>query len=88
MKLSYNRPLKPSVYVKKIAVLPPNLAGLKLLNAQDKVFAHHELLQRQQQNPKLLDGLVQDMFGNWVEGSFCNIFLSIKPSKSMVYPKH
>ena len=30
----------------KIAVLPPNLAGLKLLNAQDKVFAHHELLKK------------------------------------------
>ncbi|WP_315040821.1 aminotransferase class IV [Faucicola mancuniensis] len=70
----------------KIAVLPPNLAGLKLLNAQDKVFAHHELLQRQQQNPKLLDGLVQDMFGNWVEGSFCNIFYQLNHQNQWFTP--
>ena len=61
----------------QIACLPKPLAGLKLLNAQDKVMASHELWQHQTQNAQMIDGLVQDVMGHWVEGTFCNVFYQL-----------
>lgn len=61
----------------QIACLPKPLAGLKLLNAQDKVMASHELWQHQTQNAQMIDGLVQDVMGYWVEGTFCNVFYQL-----------
>ena len=61
----------------QIACLPKPLVGLKLLNAQDKVMASHELWQNQTQNVQIIDGLVQDVMGHWVEGTFCNVFYQL-----------
>ena len=61
----------------QIACLPKPLVGLKLLNAQDKVMASHELWQHQTQNVQMIDGLVQDVMGHWVEGTFCNVFYQL-----------
>lgn len=61
----------------QIACLPKPLVGLKLLNAQDKVMASHELWQHQTQNAQMIDGLVQDVMGHWVEGTFCNVFYQL-----------
>ena len=61
----------------QIACLPKPLAGLKLLNAQDKVMTSHELWQHQTQNAQMIDGLVQDVMGHWVEGTFCNVFYQL-----------
>ena len=61
----------------QIACLPKPLVGLKLLNAQDKVMASHELWQHQTQDAQMIDGLVQDVMGHWVEGTFCNVFYQI-----------
>ena len=61
----------------QIACLPKPLVGLKLLNAQDKVMASHELWQHQTQNAHMMDGLVQDVMGYWVEGTFCNVFYQL-----------
>ena len=59
------------------ACLPKPLVGLKLLNAQDKVMASHELWQHQTQDAQMIDGLVQDVMGHWVEGTFCNVFYQL-----------
>ena len=66
----------------QIACLPKPLVGLKLLNAQDKVMASHELWQHQTQDAQMIDaqmidGLVQDVMGHWVEGTFCNVFYQL-----------
>jgi len=63
--------------MQQIACLPKPLVGLKLLNAQDKVMASHELWQHQTQNAQMIDGLVQDVMGHWVEGTFCNVFYQL-----------
>ncbi|MBW4009896.1 branched-chain amino acid aminotransferase [Moraxella osloensis] len=68
----------------QIACLPKPLVGLKLLNAQDKVMASHELWQHQTQNAQMIDGLVQDVMGHWVEGTFCNVFYQLN-NKDMWY---
>lgn len=61
----------------QIACLPKPLVGLKLLNAQDKVMASHELWHHQTQNAQMIDGLVQNVMGHWVEGTFCNVFYQL-----------
>ncbi len=63
--------------MQQIACLPKPLVGLKLLNAQDKVMASHELWQHQTQHAQMIDGLVQDVMGHWVEGTFCNVFYQL-----------
>ncbi|MFW2177329.1 MULTISPECIES: aminotransferase class IV [unclassified Moraxella] len=70
----------------QIACLPKPLAGLKLLNAQDKVLASRELLTYQinaqdsqrTSNLPIIEGLVKNVMGEWVEGTFCNIFYQLK----------
>ena len=70
----------------QIACLPPPLSGLKLLNAQDKVLASRELWQRQTSEATLIEGLVQDISGNWVEGTFCNFFYQLNGNKTWYTP--
>ena len=80
----------------QIAGLPRPLTGLKLLNAQDKVLASHELMLYQPQlnhnnanvekTLPLVEGLVQDVFGNWVEGTYCNLFYQCKNDASWYTP--
>ena len=40
-------------------------------------MASHELWQHQTQNAQMIDGLVQDVMGYWVEGTFCNVFYQL-----------
>lgn len=70
----------------QIACLPKPLAGLKLLNAQDKVMASHELWQHQTQQPQLIEGLVQDVMDHWVEGTFCNVFYQLAEDSTWYTP--
>lgn len=70
----------------QIACLPKPLAGLKLLNAQDKVMASHELWHYQTQQPQIIEGLVQDVLGNWVEGTFCNVFYQLGEDSTWYTP--
>ncbi len=62
----------------QISSLPMPLAGLKLLNAQDKVLASHELYQHQQlHHLPMTEGLVQNLQGEWVEGTISNVFYQL-----------
>ena len=63
----------------QLASLPQPLAGLKSLNRLDGVMIAGELQRHKQQNPELVEGLVADMGGNWVEGVMSNIFYQLKP---------
>lgn len=82
--------IQPTAYAicltQKIALQPPPLAGLKLLNAQDKALAHAELLQHQGKNQTIVEGLVQDMADNWVEGTFCNVFYQLNKQNQWFTP--
>ena len=63
----------------QLASLPQPLAGLKSLNRLDGVMIAGELQRHKQQNPELVEGLVADMSGNWVEGVMSNVFYQLKP---------
>lgn len=63
----------------QLASLPQPLAGLKSLNRLDGVMIAGELQRHKQQNPELVEGLVADMGGNWVEGVMSNVFYQLKP---------
>ena len=63
----------------QLASWPQPLAGLKSLNRLDGVMIAGELQRHKQQNPKLAEGLVSDMNGNWVEGVMSNFFYRLKP---------
>ena len=63
----------------QLASLPEPLAGLKSLNRLDGVMIAGELQRHKQQNPELVEGLVADMGGNWVEGVMSNVFYQLKP---------
>ena len=63
----------------QLASLPEPLAGLKSLNRLDGVMIAGELQRHKQQNPELVEGLVADMSGNWVEGVMSNVFYQLKP---------
>lgn len=62
----------------QLASLPQPLAGLKSLNRLDGVMIAGELQRHKQQNPELVEGLVADMGGNWVEGVMSNVFYQLK----------
>jgi len=63
----------------QLASLPEPLVGLKSLNRLDGVMIAGELQRNKQQNPELVEGLVADMSGNWVEGVMSNVFYQLKP---------
>lgn len=75
-------PVQPAIHAtcltQQIACLPAPIAGLKLLNAQDKVMASAALLATQQRHTMIGEGLVQDVLGNWVEGTISNVFYQLK----------
>ena len=75
--------LQPPIIAKtlqsQLASWPQPLAGLKSLNRLDGVMIASELQRHKQQNPKLAEGLVSDMNGNWVEGVMSNFFYRLKP---------
>ncbi len=61
----------------QIACLPKNLVGLKSLNCLDSVLVAGELEQAKKHNPKLVEGLVADISGDWVEGVISNVFYQL-----------
>lgn len=66
----------------KIACVPPMLAGLKTLNRLDNVLAAGELQQlniaQQTANATTFgEGLVQDINGDWIEGTMSNVFYQL-----------
>ena len=67
----------------QLASLPEPLAGLKSLNRLDGVMIAGELQRHKQQNPELVEGLVADMSGNWVEGVMSNVFYQLKPKPDL-----
>lgn len=76
-QLYYQPPANVVCLTQQIACLPQPLAGLKLLNAQDKVLAATALIGYQAKLPNVFDGLVQDVMGRWVEGTFCNLIYQL-----------
>lgn len=85
-QITIQSPASAVCLTQQIACLPKPLMGLKLLNAQDKALAHAELLRHQRQNPQLSEGLVQDVMGNWVEGTFCNVFYQLNHENQWFTP--
>ena len=72
----------------QIGCLPHNLVGLKTLNRLDNVMAAAELEQKKtaltaieaaKKQPKfaVTEGLVQDVSGQWVEGTMSNVFYQL-----------
>lgn len=61
----------------QIACLPKPLVGLKSLNRLDSVLVAGELERHKQTQPTLVEGLVQDVMGNWVEGVVSNVFYQL-----------
>ena len=72
-------PISAKCLQSQLASLPEPLAGLKSLNRLDGVMIAGELQRHKQQNPELVEGLVADMSGNWVEGVMSNVFYQLKP---------
>ncbi len=62
----------------QIGCLPKPLVGLKSLNRLDNVLVAGEFEQARQQNPRLIEGLVADITGDWVEGVMSNVFYQLK----------
>lgn len=52
----------------------PQLSGLKLIGCPEQVLIHAELLQRQQQDNRITDGLVANVHGTWVSSTMANVF--------------
>ncbi len=61
----------------QIACLPKNLVGLKSLNRLDSVLVAGELEQAKKDNARLIEGLVADISGDWVEGVISNVFYQL-----------
>lgn len=49
-------------------------------------MASHELWHYQTQQPQIIEGLVQDVLGNWVEGTFCNVFYQLGEDSTWYTP--
>ena len=78
----------------QLACLPPTLAGLKTLNRLDNVLASGELqaLKNHQENvltdtALIVEGLVRDMGGSWVEGTMSNVFYQLSEVKDSATAK-
>ncbi len=61
----------------QLAHLPQPLVGLKSLNCLDNVLIAGELEQAKANNPYLVEGLVTDVTGQWVEGVMSNVFYQL-----------
>ncbi len=72
-----NLPQQAICLQSQIACLPKNLVGLKSLNRLDSVLVAGELEQAKKYNPKLVEGLVADISGDWVEGVISNVFYQL-----------
>lgn len=65
----------------QLAQLPKPLAGIKSLNGLDNVMAAGELQALKVNQPQLIEGLVRDLTGNWVEGVMSNMFYQLNNDK-------
>ncbi|MBS9779817.1 MAG: aminotransferase class IV [Moraxellaceae bacterium] len=70
----------------QIACLPKPLVGLKSLNRLDSVLVAGELEQAKKENAKLIEGLVSDISGDWVEGVISNVFYQLNHSNEWHTP--
>lgn len=61
----------------QLAQLPKLLAGVKSLNCLDNVLAAGELQRFKTAQPNLVEGLVRDLNGHWVEGVMSNVFYQL-----------
>ncbi len=61
----------------QIACLPKTLVGLKSLNRLDSVLVAGELEQAKKHNAQIIEGLVADISGDWVEGVISNVFYQL-----------
>jgi len=61
----------------QLAQFPKPLAGIKSLNGLDNVMAAGELQKLKSAQPNLVEGLVRDLTGNWVEGVMSNVFYQL-----------
>ena len=68
----------------QIACLPKPLVGLKSLNRLDSVLVTGELERHRQKQSTLVEGLVQDVMGNWVEGVMSNVFYQLAEPISQI----
>ncbi len=55
----------------------PWLSGLKLIGCPEQVLIHAELLERQQLDDSITDGLVSNVHGQWVCGTMGNMFYQL-----------
>ncbi len=79
-------PIAVACLTSKIACVPQMLAGLKTLNRLDNVLAAGELhqlniAQKNTNMPTFGEGLVQDINGDWVEGTMSNVFYQLGDNK-------
>ncbi len=72
-----NPPQQAICLQSQIACLPKPLVGLKSLNRLDSVLVAGELEQAKKDNAKLIEGLVSDVTGDWVEGVISNVFYQL-----------
>lgn len=83
---SINIPIQPFgeaiCLTAQLAQLPKPLAGVKSLNCLDNVLAAGELQRFKLAQPNLVEGLVRDLNGNWVEGVMSNVFYQLADDNS------
>ncbi|UNU74192.1 aminotransferase class IV [Moraxella nasovis] len=61
----------------KIGIRPSRFYGVKLISCHEHVFIHHELLQAQAAQDKIIEGLVQNTAGEWICGVSSNVFYQL-----------
>lgn len=68
--------------VSQISCLPAPLVGLKSLNRLDSVMVARELETAKTHYPHIVEGLVSDVTGNWIEGVMSNFFYQLREPNS------
>lgn len=62
----------------KLGHRSPLLSGLKLIGCPEQVLIHAELLDRQQQDAGITDGLVANVHGEWISSTMANVFYELE----------
>ncbi|MFL1732535.1 aminotransferase class IV [Moraxella oculi] len=57
-----------------LSLRTPRFQGVKLISSHEQVFIHRQLLQYQQKNKSVAEGLVANLLGDWVGGAMSNVF--------------
>lgn len=61
----------------RIAHRSPMLSGLKLIGCPEQVLIHAQLLDHQQRNDAIADGLVANVHDEWISSTMANVFYRI-----------